>query len=55
MDRRRKQQDRLTEQLERIAEDICNHYCKYPDQWDEEKDGDLSESDICRDCPLSRL
>lgn len=47
--------ERITEQLEEIAGEICNNYCKYPDQWDEEKDGDLSESDICRDCPLSRL
>ncbi len=45
----------ISEQLEEIAAEICNKYCKYPDQWDEEKDGDLSESDICRDCPLSRL
>lgn len=47
--------ERITEQLEEIAGEICNNYCKYPDQWDEEKDGDLSESDICKDCPLSRL
>lgn len=24
-------------ELEHIAADICNNYCKYPDQWDAEK------------------
>lgn len=47
---------RITEQIEEIAEDFCNHYCKYPDNWDEEREGyELSESDICANCPLSRL
>lgn len=42
--------------LEKTAEEICSKYCKYPDQWDEEKEGcELSESDICSNCPLNRL
>jgi hypothetical protein len=42
--------------LEEIASEICNHYCKYPDQWDAEKEGmDLCESEICENCPLNRL
>ena len=42
--------------LEEIASEICEHYCKYPDIWDEEKEGcDLSESEFCQECPLSRL
>ena len=46
----------LTEQIEEIKDDICNHYCKYPDIWDEEAEGcELSESDHCRNCPLNRL
>ena len=46
----------ITEQIESVKEDICNHYCKYPDTWDEEKEGiELCDSDICRDCPLNRL
>lgn len=44
------------EQLEQIAEDFCNNYCKYPDIWDEEKEGyELCESDICANCPISKL
>ena len=43
-------------QIEEIKYDICNHYCKYPDIYDEEVEGcDLSESDHCRNCPLNRL
>ena len=45
----------ITEQIHEIAEDFCNHYCKYPYIWDEEKQGELSESDICANCPLNRL
>ena len=42
--------------LEDIAQEICEHYCKYPEQWDEEKEGcELCESDICQNCPLNRL
>ena len=47
---------RIVEQLEQIADDFRNHYCKWPDQWDEEKEGmELSESDICDKCPMSRI
>ncbi len=46
----------ITEQIESVKEDICNHYCKYPNEWDEKKEGiELCDSDICRDCPLNRL
>lgn len=29
----------IAEELEKIAEEICRNYCKYPDSWDEEKEG----------------
>ena len=45
----------ITSQLEHIAGEICDHYCKYPGTWDEEKDGPLCESSICASCPLSRI
>lgn len=43
--------------LEEVKTDICNNYCKYPDTWDEEKEGcELSESEVCNSrCPLNRL
>ena len=46
----------ITEQIHEIAEDFCNHYCKYPETWDEEKEGcELAESDVCANCPMGRL
>lgn len=56
--RRRNNQADMTigEQLSKIAEDICMHYCKWPDQWDEEKEGiELSESEICSNCPITKI
>lgn len=42
--------------LEEVVEEMCQKYCKYPEQWDEEAEGvELSESDICVNCPLNRL
>ena len=50
------EQRSVTEQIEDIKTDICNHYCKYPDIWDEEAEGcELCESEVCTNCPLSRL
>lgn len=42
--------------LQEVAEDICQNYCKYPEQWDEQAEGiELCESDHCKNCPLNRL
>ena len=39
-----------------IADRFCDNYCKYPEIWDEEKEGcELCESDICVKCPINRL
>lgn len=42
--------------LEEVAEELCNHYCKWPEQYDpEEHDGvELAESDICKNCPITK-
>lgn len=47
----------IQKQIEEVAEEMCNHYCKYPEQWDpEEHDGqELFESEICINCPLNKL
>lgn len=46
----------MDKQLEQIAEDFCNNYCKYPETWDAEKEGcELSKSDVCKQCPINRL
>jgi len=47
---------RISELLEQIAEEFCINYCKYPGIWDAEKEGcELSESDVCNQCPINRL
>lgn len=43
------------EEYAKMAEDMCNDYCKYPLIWDEERLGDLSESEICENCPIVRF
>ena len=46
----------MNEQIERCLKDMCEHYCKYPDIWDEEKQGTpLSDSEHCKNCPLDRI
>lgn len=46
----------ITEIFEDIKVQMCNEYCKYPTQWDEKVMGyELCESEVCANCPLSRL
>ena len=46
----------IPQRLERIVGYMCANYCKYPGEWDEDAEGmELSESDICRNCPLNEL
>ena len=48
------EQKSITKIIEEVVDDICMHYCKWPDQWNED-DGELSDSEICQNCPLNRL
>lgn len=51
-----REQERIKKQLEEIAEDFCNNYCKWPTIWDAEKEGmELMDSDICANCPMSKI
>lgn len=47
----------ISQQLEQIAEDFCSNYCKWPNEYNEEEhDGvELSDSEICTNCPIGRL
>ena len=48
--------DIVQDYIEDVAQEICDSYCKYPEQWDAEKEGmELIDSDICMNCPLNRL
>ena len=52
--REKGKEDSVTQVIESVCDEICNHYCKYPDIWDAEKDGELIDTK-CIDCPLNRL
>lgn len=46
----------ISETLEEVKVAICNDYCRYPSEYDEEKEGvELSDSKYCQNCPLNRL
>lgn len=46
----------IAEILEEVKTDMCNDYCRYPKEFDEEKEGcELCESEHCQSCPLNRL
>lgn len=46
----------VSEIIEDVKTQMCSFYCKYPYEWDAEKEGlDLCDSPYCRSCPLSRL
>lgn len=47
---------KINDILEDMVKEFCDHYCKYPEQWDEEKEGmELCESEICENCPCNKL
>ena len=42
--------------IEEVWKEMCDDYCRYPREWDEEKEGqELYTSEICEKCPLNRL
>lgn len=43
----------ISDQFEEIKEQMCEHYCKYVENWDED-DGPIEDA-ICKSCPLTRL
>lgn len=46
----------VSEIIEDVKTQICSFYCKYPYEWDAEKEGmELPDSPYCRSCPLGRL
>lgn len=51
------EEKKIAEILSDMADEICNHYCKYPYEYDPEEhdDVELCDSEICANCPLVRL
>ena len=50
-------QENIIKQLQDMAANPCNNYCKYPLIYDPEKNDnvELCESEICANCPLTKL
>lgn len=48
--------DLIDNEIESVAKEICDEYCKWPLLWDEEAEGEpLESSRICKNCPFTRL
>jgi len=46
----------LEDKREKLKERFCCDYCRYPHDWNELEEGmELSESDVCANCPLNDL
>jgi hypothetical protein len=48
----------ITEQIEKVKEEMCSSYCKYPDQEIPEgktEDWLFEEGSPCENCPLNKL
>ena len=46
----------VTDIIDDVKNAMCNDYCRYPKEWDEEKEGiELYLSDICENCPINKL
>ena len=42
--------------VESVKEAMCERFCKYPNEWNAEKEGcELSESILCKACPTNLL
>lgn len=44
----------ITEIIEEVRYQMCDRYCKFPEQYTPEEWEEVFE-DICKDCPLDRL
>ena len=46
----------VTQIINEVKEQMCDHYCRYRDLWNENTTGEeLWVSEICHKCPLERL
>lgn len=46
----------ISETLEEVKVQMCEDFCRYPLEWNEEEQGvELCESEHCQNCPLNRL
>lgn len=43
------------EQLLEIVTAMCEDYCRYPREWDEDQEGETLSDAVCDHCPLNKL
>ena len=55
MRKNNKQDMTIMEQLNIIVEEMCDKYCKYPQIYEYEKDGDKKLEIECKQCPIGRI
>ena len=53
--RRMKTKRATREAFEKLAGEICDKYCRFPYEYDEEKEGMTLQDAICRHCPMNKL
>jgi hypothetical protein len=50
---------KVTEILDHVGYEICQNYCKYPEQYKDEKTGEELETKLyeehCKNCPLGLI
>ena len=42
-------------ELFQVAAQICDYYCRYPHEYNEDKEGEPMAEKICSKCPLNKL
>lgn len=48
-----KEKIRVTQQLEKIGEEICDHYCKFPQYYgNSDNDMERLHEEHCENCPI---
>lgn len=50
----------IIDQLQKIADEMCDKYCKYPEQYESQYDDtdeawDKMMCEVCDNCPLNKL
>ena len=47
-------QESVVNIIQKVIEEMCNKYCKFPEQYSEEDEEKLYD-EHCKNCPLNKL
>lgn len=45
----------IVTEIQNIAEEICDHYCKYPELYKDDEDMAELLDEHCQGCPVNKL